>query len=402
MDLTTYRDLWKTQGVMALLASALVARLPMMAVMVPLSFLAKDAAGNFGWAGVVAGAYSIGTAVASVAWSRMADRRGARRVVIGTGTAWGVLTAVVALLPDSWFRLLPALAALVGLFVPPIMQALRASWPTLVQGARLSAVYALDATAQELLFLVGPLLGALAVSFASPRIGLLTCAVTAAVAIWWFGLKQRPRTSSAGSSEPRPTARQLVVHQYRLPLLLTFTCLAMGFASLSLGMVAFAEQHGNRLIAGVLETVVAFGSLSGGLVSGALPGRRNSYVWRRTLLLGVLVTGCVFATFSVVALAVTLFAFGCMIAPTVGAISERVGVLTPSSARTEVFGWMLSGGMVGSAVGSATAGALVEAFGVPAAWALMAGLTVLATLTLLRVPPHRPAGPSERDVAAPA
>ena len=66
MDLTAYRDLWKTQGVMALLASALIARLPVMATMVPLAFLAKDAAGNFGWAGVVAGAYSVGTAFASV------------------------------------------------------------------------------------------------------------------------------------------------------------------------------------------------------------------------------------------------------------------------------------------------------------------------------------------------
>ena len=96
MDLTAYRDLWKTHGVVALLASAIVARMPVMATMVPLAFLAKDAAGNFGWAGVVAGAYSVGTAVASVVWSRMADRRGARKVVIGTGMAWGASMAVVA------------------------------------------------------------------------------------------------------------------------------------------------------------------------------------------------------------------------------------------------------------------------------------------------------------------
>ncbi len=76
MDLSAYRDLWRTRGVMTLLAAALIARLPVMATMVPLSFLAKDAAGNFGWAGVVAGAYSIGTAVGRSVWSRMADRRG--------------------------------------------------------------------------------------------------------------------------------------------------------------------------------------------------------------------------------------------------------------------------------------------------------------------------------------
>ncbi len=102
MDLTAYRDLWKTPGVMALLASALIARMPVMATMVPLAFLAKDAGGNFGWAGVVAGAYSVGMAIASVVWSRRADRKGARWVLIGTGMAWGVLMAVDAQLPNSW------------------------------------------------------------------------------------------------------------------------------------------------------------------------------------------------------------------------------------------------------------------------------------------------------------
>ena len=79
MDLSTYRVLWKNRPVVTLLGAALLARLPVMASMIPVSFLAKDAAGNFGWAGVVAGAYSIGTAVASVVWSRMADVDDQRR-----------------------------------------------------------------------------------------------------------------------------------------------------------------------------------------------------------------------------------------------------------------------------------------------------------------------------------
>jgi MFS family permease len=400
MDLTAYRDLWKTHGVMALLASALIARLPVMATMVPLSFLAKDAAGNFGWAGVVAGAYSIGMAVASVVWSRLADRRGARWVVIGTGMAWGVLMAVVALLPYGWFRALPVAAALAGMFVAPVTAALRASWPRLVQGARLRAIYALDATAQELLFVVGPMLGALVVSFASPRAGLLACAVTAAAAIWWFGLKQQRQEPHNAANGPRPTVQQLLLHRHRLALLLAFACCVTGFASMSLGIVALADEHGNRLIAGVLETVAALGSLIGGLVGGALPGRRDSYVWRRMLAMTILVTGCVFATSSVVALALMLFAAGCLIAPTIGAIYERLGVLTPASARTEIFGWMLSGGMIGSAVGSAVAGAVVEAFGVRYAWVLMAVLALMATLSLLHVPPHRPAESTDREGVA--
>jgi MFS family permease len=399
MDLTAYRDLWKTQGVMALLASALIARLPVLATMVPLAFLAKDAAGNFGWAGVVAGAYSVGTAVASVVWSRMADRKGARKVVIGTGMAWGVWMAVLALLPYSWYRLLPVAAALAGVFVAPVTSALRANWPRIVHGSRLRAVYSLDATAQELLFVFGPMLGAIMVSFASPRAGLLACAVTAAAAIWWFGLNQQPGVPHDDGAGPRPTAWQLVFHPHRTPILVAWACLVMGFASMSLGMVAVADEHGNRLIAGVLETVAAVGSVTGGVINGALPGGRTSAVWRRMLLLAVLVAACILVTSSVVALAIGMFAAGCMIAPTVAALYERVGALTPTSAHTEIFGWTQSGGMVGSAIGSAVAGAVVEAFGVRYAWVLTAGLTVLATLSLLRVPPHRPLDTSAVDGA---
>lgn len=400
MDLSAYRELWKTHGVVALLTSALVARLPVLATMVPLSFLAKDAAGNFGWAGVVAGAYSVGTAVASVVWSRMVDRRGARKVVIGTGMAWGLWMAVLALLPDSWFRLLPIAAALAGVFVAPVTSALRANWPRMVNGSRLRAVYSMDATAQELLFVVGPMLGAVMVSFASPRAGLLACAVTAVAAIWWFGLSQQSGVPHDETSGPRPTAWQLVFHPHRTAILLAWACLAMGFASMSLGMVAVADEHGNRLIAGILETVAAVGSVAGGVVGGALPGRRTSAVWRRMLVFAALVTVCIFATSSVLALAVGMFAAGCMIAPTVAALYERVGALTPTSAHAEIFGWTQSGGMVGAAVGAAVAGAVVEVFGVRYAWVLTAGLAVLATLSLLRVPPHRPAETSAVEGAA--
>lgn len=391
MDLSAYRDLWKTHGVVALLASALVARMPVLATMVPLAFLAKDASGNFGWAGVVAGAYSVGTAVASVVWSRMADRKGARKVVIGTGMAWGLWMAVLALMPYSWYRLLPIAAVLAGVFVSPVTSALRANWPRIVHGSRLRAVYSLDATAQELLFVIGPMLGALMVSFASPRAGLLACAVTAAAAIWWFGMNQRTDVPHDETAGPRPTAWQLIFHSHRTPILIAWACLVMGFASMSLGMVAVADEHGNRLIAGILETVAAVGSVTGGVINGALPGGRTSAVWRRMLVFSALVAVCILATSSVLALAVAMFATGCMIAPTVAALYERVGALTPTAAHTEIFGWTQSGGMVGSAIGSAVAGAVVEAFGVRYAWVLTAGLAVLATLSLLRVPPHRPA-----------
>jgi MFS family permease len=191
----------------------------------------------------------------------------------------------------------------------------------------------------------------------------------------------------------------LLWHRYRLPLILAFGLCVTSFASISLGIVAFADEEGNRLIAGFLESVWAIGSLAGGLIVGALPGRRNSYVWRRVLLVAVGMLACVFATWSTVSLAVALLLAGCVLAPTVGALYERLGAMTPDSVRTEVFGWMVSGAMVGGAVGSSVAGLVVEAYGVPYVFLMAAGLGLLAALSLLHVPPHRPADDAVGDEA---
>ncbi|MEV6411838.1 MFS transporter [Kribbella sp. NPDC051718] len=399
MDLTAYRALWQTPGVFALLTAATFARLPVIASLVPLSFLAKDAAGNFGWAGVVAGAYSVGMAVGGPIWTRVADRRGGRGIVIAVGVAWGVVMAVLGLMPADWYRLMPVLSALAGAFVAPVTAIMRAAWPRIVQGSRLRAVYALDATAAEVLFAIGPMAGALVVSFASPRAGVLGAAVAAAITIWWFGLLQTPGIPHDESKGARLTAPQLLWHRHRLPMIVSFAFCVTAFASVSLGIVAFADAHGNRLIAGVLETVWAIGSLAGGVLVGALPARRKSYVWRRAVLVSAGMLLCVFATWSPISLGIALFLSGLALAPTVGALYERLGAMTPDSVKTEVFGWMGSAGMAGGAVGSAVAGLVVETFGVRYVWVMAALLTLAAAASLLHIPPHQPTeAPAEAEL----
>ena len=386
MELAGYRELWRTRGVMALLASSLLARLPVLATLVPVAFLAKDASGSFRWAGVVAGAYSIGMAVAGPVWSRTADRRGSRGVLLFTGIAWSVVLFGLALLPSGLYRLMPAFTLLAGALVPPVMQTLRAAWPRVVEGPALRTAYAVDATAQELLFMVGPMLGATAVSVASPRLGVMLAATMSALFIWWYALRQPSPPPQDQHGERRLTARQLLWHRHRLPLILSFGLWVMAFSGVSLGIVAFADEHGERLIAGIMEAVWAFGSLVGGAVAGALPGRRTSYLWRRAALVTLGMLLCVFATWSPVSLGIALGVSGLTLAPAIGALYERLGGLTPDSVRTEVFGWMGSAAMGGAAIGSAVSGAVVESFGVRYVWLLAAVLAALSTVLLLRIP----------------
>jgi MFS family permease len=401
MDLSSYRALWRTLGIPSMLIGSLLARLPTVAIMIPMAFLVKDATGGFGWAGVVAGTYSIGTAIGAPLWSRRADRRGAKRVLILTGLAWSVAIAVLALLPDDAYRAMPLVSLLAGTVVPPVSPTARAAWPRMVSGRRLRTAYAVDATAVEVLFALGPMLGAVMVTFASPRSGLLAAAAFSAAAVWWFGQLQ-PDPAARDEHERPLTARQMLWHRHRLAIIASFTLAVTAFAAVSLAIAAYADERGDRMIAGWLETAWAIGSLAGGLVAGALPGRKAAYVWRRSALISVGMLVCAFATWSPWTLGIALFAAGTVLAPTVGAMYERLGALTPASVRTEVFGWMSSGAMAGAAIGSALAGVVVESFGVPWVFAAAAVLTLVAALMLVQVPPHVPEQnpddyPSSRD-----
>ncbi|GAA1582591.1 MFS transporter [Kribbella karoonensis] len=383
-----YRELWRTQGVPALLVSSLLARLPMLATTVPIAFLAKDASGSFRWAGVVAGAYSVGTAIAGPLWSRTADRRGPRRVLLVTGLGWSVALLAVVLLPAGQFRLLPVITVVAGALVPPISQTLRAAWPRVVDGPALRTAYSVDATTQELLFMVGPMLGATAVSVASPRLGVLLAAAMSAAFIWWYVLRQPEPLDRGPRTQVPLTTRQLLWHRHRLPLILAFAVWIMSFSGISLAIVAFADDHGQRLIAGVFETVWAFGSLVGGAVAGALPGRGTSHLWRRAALVAAGMLLCVFATWSPVSLGIALAVSGLTLAPAIGALYGRLGALTPDVAKTEVFGWMSGAATGGGAIGAAVSGAVIDGLGVRYVWLLAAVLAVLATVLLLRVPPE--------------
>ncbi len=395
MELSGYRALWRTRGVIALLAASLLARLPVLATMVPVAFLAKDASGSFRWAGIVAGAFSVGMAIAGPLWSRTADRRGARGVLLVTGMSWSVVLAGLAALPPGLYRLMPLLTMFAGALVPPVMQTLRAAWPRVVQGSALRTAYAVDATAQELLFMVGPMLGATAVSVGNPRLGVVLAAAMSAAFIWWYALQQPAPLRRDEESEPPLTSRQLLWHRYRLPLILSFGLWVMAFNGISLGIVAFADEHGDRLIAGIMEAVWAFGSLVGGAVAGALPGRHASYLWRRAALVTAGMLLCVFATWSPVSLGVALTVSGLTLAPAIGALYERLGALTPDTVRTEVFGWMGSAAMGGAAIGSAVSGAVVESFGVRYVWLVASSLAALSLLVLLRIPPQQPTSPAQ-------
>ena len=244
-------------------------------------------------AGALAGAFALGAAVGGPVAGRIIDRLGQPVVLVVVAAARSAALLGIVLAAPASLAVAAVLAAAAGALTPPLEPALRALWPDLAGDDEhaLDAAYELDAGAQELIFVVGPLLVAVAVAVGSPSTALhLTSAIGLAGTLA-FALAPPARRWRAG--EHAAVRWSAVVRAPQVGLLLALGLLA-GAAT---GMVnvtatAFAEHTlDNRDLAGWLLAAWAVGALAGGLTarqraggrcrpSGASRGCWWSSVWR--------------------------------------------------------------------------------------------------------------------------
>jgi hypothetical protein len=241
---------------------------------------------------------------------------------------------------------------------------MRALWRTLVPDEdRRHAAFALEASALELTFVVGPqiLVGALATQ-ATVAIGLLACGAVLLAGTLGFAASPasrswRPERAGAGRSPAGALAS---------PALLVFLAAAVfmgaAFGAIELATTAFAEERDQLGLVGPLLAVWAFGSMIGGLVSARRGPPREP--WRElALLLGAtaVANALLGAAPTAPALAAFLVLAGFCIAPAFATLYGMVGGLARAGTLTESYTWLATGIFLGAAAGSAAAGALVEA-----------------------------------------
>lgn len=368
--MASYSDLLKTPGVARIIAAQLTARFP--SGMLSLAFLlhVEQQTGSYGAAGLVLAATSIGQAVAGPLTSRLMGRFGMRPVLILTLVVCTAAVIAIGVLPLT-VPMYMLIGLVCGLATPPVQPAVRTIYPKMVNSRQLTPLFSLDASAQEIIWVVGPVVTTVVSTQIGTVWGILLAAALMVIGGTWFiaspelGRVRIPRSKRAfGKVLTRPPVLLATV----VGFLLIGAC-----AAIEAGVVA-AFGHGGAE-AGIVLAIFSIGSLAGGLGLGHVP----IGPWSTARRMFIVFAGTALAAFSMDFwwLALTLFVAGIGIAPALAVLFAIVSASVKFSDTAEAYGWVGTGQLIGAALGSALAGFLIDGYGATGAfWAA----TVLAFL----------------------
>ena len=378
-----------TPGLVRILVSSVIARMPVAMLGIGLLVHAEHLTGSFAAAGAVTAAFAVATGAGGPLLGRLVDRRGQTAVLAGSAVTSSALLGAIAFVPAGTpLAAIVALAAGVGFATPPVGACARTLVPAMVHDPETVRVaYAVDATVVEFTWVFGPPLvlgigAATSTGAALATAGAVLLAGTAAFALQPASRRWRPSadaTRPRGGSLHAPGVRTLV-------LALIGVGVVLGAAEV--GVAAAAETLAGTAAASPLLAVWGIGSLAGGVLATRLGGGADSAAGL-VVVLAALAAGhlaLAAAAGSLVAVALTLFAAGAAIAPVYASVYAMVERLAPAGTVTEAFAWLTTAAAIGTAVGAAGAGALVDAGGPGTAFVFAGGAGAIAVLvTVLRI-----------------
>ena len=372
LGLARYGALFRVPHVRRLVLSGMLARLPMGMIGLALLLLVRENGGSYAAAGLVSGGYFVATAIGAPIAGRRVDRRGQARILFARGVIFPALLAGVCALAlfDAPLALVGAAAAAAGALMPPIGASLRSLWPRMFADAELrAAAYALEASLQEITFIVGPLLVALLTAAVSPVLALGVAAVLGGVGTMLIAVAE-PVRAWRPEEERHASILGALASRGVLTLIGLSACLGLGFGGTEVGFPAFAEGHGGAELGSIPLSLFAGGSLVGGLVAGArvtlppLPMLRISAV---VLAFGLALP---LLGWSLPSMSVLAFVAGLAIAPVVMSAYGLVDAVAARGTAAEAFSWITTAVFAGFSVGMALGGTLIDLYGSKASFVL--------------------------------
>ncbi|MGP4008844.1 MFS transporter [Streptomyces sp. 4N124] len=359
-----YRHLFTLPGTRAFTIGNLIARLPMGMFSVSAILMIAGSRGSYALAGAVTATGLAATAVTAPWIARLVDRHGQARVAVPATTlaALGSLALLLCVRLDAPDWTLFATYAATAT-TPNLGGMSRARWAHLLKDDTdaLHTANSFEQAADELCFMLGPVLAAFLCGTFFPEAGTLTGAVLLLTGMLLFAAQR----ATEPPIQPRKPARAPLRTPGMPPLLAA--CLALGavFGSMEVVTLAFADAQGHKSAAGAILGLQAAGSCAAGLVYGAMKPtgpaeRRYPYCVAAMTALMTLPLLAAALTGSLLVLAGALLVAGMATAPTMVTNMTLIQRHTPADRLNEGMTLAVTALLGGIACGSALGGWTTE------------------------------------------
>lgn len=361
------------------MAAQLTARFPNGMTSLAILLHIQYVTGSYGAAGLVLGATSVGQAIAGPVTSRWMGVWGMRRVLTTTLVICAFAITAIALF-ETIVPVYMVLGLIAGLSTPPVQSAVRTIYPKLVNSRQLTPLFSLDASLQEIIWILAPVVITIVATQAGTVPGLLLIVAILIGGGAWFILS--PEVGRVRI----PRSRRAFGKVLRSPVVLLATItgflLIGACAAVEAGVVA-TFGHGG-LEAGLVLAVFAIGSLAGGLAFGHVP----ISPWSMARRFGAVTLGLVLTVFAVIDISdttawwvsATLLVAGVGVAPALAMMFAMTSASVRFSDTAEAYGWIGTGQLIGAALGSAIAGFLIDGVGPAGAYWAAAGFAIVGVI----------------------
>jgi MFS family permease len=329
---------------------------------------------SYGAAGLVLAATSVGQAIAGPLTSRWMGRWGMRPVLILTTVICAITIFAIAFVPMPIY-LYMIVGFVGGLTTPPVQPAVRTIYPKMVTSAQLTRLFALDASAQEIIWIAGPVVITFISIQVSTVLGVVVPGILLVAGGLWFVLSPevgKVRIPRSRRSLGAVLAKKPVILATFVGLLLIGAC-----AATEASVVAVFGHSGPQ--AGIVLAIWSVGSLAGGLALGHIPVGPWALA-RRMIIVAVGIALAVFTLGNFWGLSATLLISGLGIAPALGVMSAIVASSVRFSETAEAYGWVGTGQLIGAAAGSGVAGAFIDQGGAQGGFIVAGVLAIVGAL----------------------
>jgi hypothetical protein len=253
----------------------------------------------------------------------------------------------------------------------------------------LPTAYSLDGVAEELLYVIGPVLVGVIILVAVPAVGLL---VGAGLVVTGTGLFLRsPALRRWAAPMARPTLNvpdspreEAGAGRAILALALVTGAIGLCLGGLGLVIVAFSQARHDPAAVAWIEAVLSVGSALGGLGYGAVTWRisaRQRLALLATGLAIMLALAALSPNLPVLALLIGLA--GLLVSPALATAYVLTDSLASPTARNRAGNWVNSGYNAGNSAGAVLTGQLIGRIPLSACLPVLAAPALLAVVPLL-------------------